>query len=112
MAIRHPIDYNPAKNLGMYVVPEKKRGTWEKLFGKEKTEKMKKNHSRIFSGNTYGAFKRSEETKKKMSKAAYKRWANPEFKRKMSYRWITNGVKTIRISVNESPPEGWRYGRS
>lgn len=112
MANTHPINYNPAKNLGKFIVPNISRGTWEELYGEEKAASMRENHSKVFKGNKYGAFKRSEETKEKMSKAAYKRWSDPTFKRKMSYKWITNGNKTVRIAVNDILPVGWYYGRS
>ena len=108
-ALDHDTEYDRATNLGEYILPGP-RGTWEDMYGIEKARRMKEKTSIRSKGNRYGGFKRSDETKKKMSTAAYLRWSDPEYRRKSSFRWITDGKVTVRL-YDENLPAGWKYGR-
>ena len=108
--------FDRTKNLGHYV-ESGPRGSWEELYGNDRAEKMRKNLSATKKGKSCGkGIPKSDGQKQKMSKAAFKRWKDPLYRKVNSHKWIYHpvlgGIKKVQAElVDGYILEGWARGR-
>lgn len=72
---------------------------------------MKRNHElNKIKYDTFTGKKHTDETKLKMSECKKGKGLQNN-NSQWGTKWITNGIENKKINKNDSPPEGWRWGR-
>jgi len=116
MAIKHPVGYNPSKNLVEWNKYRNGKSDVETLGETAAAEKAKKTSlavTKAWKDGKMNSVKPEDTTNYK--NAANKRWSDPSFKEKAkSRKWINNGNKSKMVLPNDIDSylnDGWSLGR-